>query len=318
MIAETKNKLQIAIKKRDYIFHDRPGNTDVWRLIHDEGDGFLNVTVDLLGNCLLVEQHKESANTDALLKNLIDHYGVNKPIFFKKRWSNSKEDRSGSQVSGPPFHSEFQVVERGLKFNLKICNEEHIGLFLDSRPARQRVEEESKDKRVLNLFCYTGGFGMAASRGGARSTTNVDNKRSALDIAKQNYIVNNLQFNTRSFLKSDVTKFLHNANKNKGRFDFVIIDPPPRFSRKNKSDFNPKTGYVGLLRKCFSLLEDEGVFLIGLNALFVTDSEFEEIVKEALSLSKKHLKNIENIEAGEDFPPTKNRPTARFYLGKIK
>ena len=92
------------------------------------------------------------------------------------------------------------LSEGGLKYELNITRGEHIGLFFDSRTGRAKVRSLAKDRRVLNLFAFTGGMGVAAAAGGAKSTTNVDNKLTFLKIAEKNYDLNNLPHDSRTFI----------------------------------------------------------------------------------------------------------------------
>jgi 23S rRNA G2069 N7-methylase RlmK/C1962 C5-methylase RlmI len=183
--------------------------------VHGTGDGFDGVTVDLLGPAILVEQHRRwAACVDPLLKAVSTRLGKETPVYLKRRWSRAPGERGGCLVSGvrvkddvdgvladaarraadeaaakegKDTHGDRVVVREpgqfGLKFGLWLTGEEHVGVFLDSRPARELVRSVSANKRVLNLFSYTGGFGAAASVGGAACSHNVDSKVSFILIS---------------------------------------------------------------------------------------------------------------------------------------
>ena len=188
---------------------------------------------------------------------------------------------------------------------------------MDSRPARKQVREIAADKRVLNLFSYTGAFGVAAQAGGAKSTTNIDNKSSALAIAKKNYALNHLTADTRTFLRADVFKYVTRAAKSKGRYDLIILDPPPKSKRPGNRWFNAKTGYAPLLAKCLSLLAPNGQVLAGLNAKHISDTEHEAMLQTAAENKGIPIKVLEKIGPGADFPSADDRPSARFVLVSI-
>ncbi len=283
-----------------------------YRVVHSSADNFTGLTVDRLGEVFLVEQHQAAARVDELIAILIGHFGPNTPIFFKKRYDRHSAGRSGEQVNGPPVAPEFIVEEAGLKFSLNLTHEAHIGLFLDSREARAWVRRIAAEKRLLNLFSYTGSFGVAAAAGGAKSTTNIDNKRSALRLARINYEINNLPFNTRTFVRSDALDYLARALKGRGRYDIIIVDPPPRFKRSGGRWFLADRDYATLAARCMALLAPGGQLLAGLNAMNVSDDEFFSMLTAAGQLAEKQVVFHSTIGPGCDFPPCPDRPRARF------
>ncbi len=290
--------------------------TDVFRLVHDEGDGFPGLTADRLGRAVLVEAHRREADAPALIQALEARLGERVPIFFKERWARGGV--RGWQVAGPICHPDFTVEEHGGFYQVRIVDEEHMGLFLDSRPARQRVMALAAGKRVLNLFAYTGAFGVSAALGGATSTTNVDNKRSAVALARRNYQLNGLPHDTRTFLRANAFQYLRRAVRGRGRFDLVILDPPPISKGPGGRRFRAETGYSGLAGKCLRLIPPGGGLLAGLNASRVSDLEFEKMIRRAGPLAGRELEIVDRIGPGEDFPPCRSRPVARFILIKTK
>jgi 23S rRNA (cytosine1962-C5)-methyltransferase len=305
-----RDLLKRAIEKRSQIAN----TTDAFRLINSEADGLGGITVDRLGPALLVERHREGVGIDKLVAELATILGHETPIFLKERWSTSNVKRTGAQVRGSAISPEVIVCEHGLFFGLHLADGEHTGLFLDGRPVRERVRELSDGKRVLNLFSYTGGFGLAAARGGARSTTNVDNKPSAIKRAKQNYKLNQMQADTRTFMHGDALEFLKRGAKGKGRFDLIVLDPPPRFDRPKGRSFNAHNSYAPLVARCLRLLSQGGLLLAGLNALYVCDDRFAEMIQEGGALAGRKIQVVEELGPGDDFPISADRPAARFSI----
>ena len=322
------------------------------RLVHGTGDGFDGATADLLGPAVLVEQHRRWACVDPLLRAVTKRMGEATPVYLKRRWSKAPGERGGCLVSGVPVsgegdgdvdgaladaarraadeaaakegkdtHRDWVVVrepgENGLRFGLWLTGEEHVGVFLDSRPARELVRRIARGKRVLNLFSYTGGFGAAASAGGAACSHNVDAKTPCLAAAKVNYALNGLPTNGdwRAFQRKDVVRFLAMTARSEVRYDLVVVDPPPRFSRNSDWAFEAERHTGQLLAMCVEVCADEGAgVLIGSNALAVSDARFEEMIVEAEELSGRSLVAKEWVGAGEDFPRCPYRPAARFAL----
>jgi 23S rRNA (cytosine1962-C5)-methyltransferase len=311
-----KTKLEAAIKRRKTLFGDLE-DTNAYRLVNSAGDGMPGVTIDRLGRAYLLELHRRDIAPDPILATLSNCLGLDTPVFSKDRWAAKEQQVTGRQVLGLPCSPDIVVKERGLKFSLNLVQSEHVGLFLDSRPARERVEALAMGRRVLNLFSYTGGFGVAASRGQARSVTNIDNKSSALNRARENFSLNGLKSDTRSFLKSDAVKFLAHAAKRNTSWNLIILDPPPASRGPGGRVFRVETGYAPLAGRCIKRLSPDGLILAGLNAPRIDDARFDEILAEAGRLGGRKLKTVEHLGPGPDFPHSPDRPTARFRLLRV-
>jgi 23S rRNA (cytosine1962-C5)-methyltransferase len=307
--------LEQAIAKRASLSRAHP-TTNAYRIVHSEADHFPGVTIDKLDKTILVELHRPDIDLAPLLDALCGIFGDRTPIFLKERWSSKTGNCIGGQVRGLPSPSEITIQELGLSFGLNLCDGEHIGLFLDARPVRKTVRGLADGRRVLNLFSYTGAFGVAAGAGGARSTTNIDNKKSALDRARHNYALNGLQTDTRTFLRSDVFKYLARAVKGKARYDVIILDPPPRSKRPGGRWFHASTGYAALAARCLELLAPKGILLAGLNDKKATVAQFTRMLNKATKMAKMETTLFLPIALDPDFPPSTDRPVGQFRLVK--
>jgi 23S rRNA (cytosine1962-C5)-methyltransferase len=308
--------LEKAIAKRAAFSRTHP-TTNAYRIVHSDGDQIPGVTIDKLDETILVELHRPGIDVEPLLNSLCGVFGNHTPIFLKERWSSQTGNCIGGQVRGLPSPSEIVVQEHGLSFGVNLCDGEHIGLFLDARPVRKTVRDIADGHRVLNLFSYTSAFGVAAGAGGARSTTNIDNKKSALERARQNYALNSLQTDTRTFLRSDVFKYLARATKGKARYDVIILDPPPRSKRPGGRWFHAATGYAALAARCLELLAPKGVLLAGLNDKKATAAEFTRMLDEATEIARKETTLFSPIVTDPDFPASRDRPVGQFRLVKL-
>jgi 23S rRNA (cytosine1962-C5)-methyltransferase len=138
------------------------------------------------------------------------------------------------------------------------------GLFLDQRANRDWVQENSHDKDVLNLFCYTAGFSVAAALGGARSVTSVDTSKQTLEWAKENFALNEIDLNSHQFWALDAREFLQMAERQGRRYDLIICDPPS-FARSKKSIFRIEKEFRPLVEQMGRLLKPEGKILFSTN-----------------------------------------------------
>lgn len=312
-VDEARAAVARALGRRGALLCTLP-DTDAYRLIHGVADGFDGLTADRLGAVVLVERHVPSAPAEVLVAALAAELDDDTPIFLKERWSAERQQRGGGQVQGPAVDPIVEIHELGLRYRLDLQNDQHVGLFLDARPARARVRELAAGRHVLNLFAYTCAFGVAAAAGGARTTTNVDTMRSALATGRANYALNGLEANTRTFLRNEVFDHLSHAARGTGRYDLIVVDPPPRSQRKNRRFFRVERDYDRLLAGCARLLDERGLVMAGVNVREVDDDRFAAIVEAAAADAGRSLRIVERVGPGEDFPPAPNRPVGRFAL----
>jgi 23S rRNA G2069 N7-methylase RlmK/C1962 C5-methylase RlmI len=155
-----------------------------------------------------------------------------------------------------------EVSENGLTFLVNLNDYIDTGLFMDHRKTRAMVQEGALGMRILNLFAYTGSFTVAAAAGGALETVTVDLSSSYLDWARKNMHANALMGDQHRFITSDVREFLMNAEREKNRFDLVIMDPPLfSNSRKTEGTFDLQRDYVWFAAAALKLLSEEGRLL---------------------------------------------------------
>ena len=312
LLEDLKQKYDGALSRREALIIALGSDTDAFRLVHSDADGIPGITVDRLGEVLLMETHIPEVPTDLFLEILRERHGPSTPIFLKERRGADMVAKQGRQVSGPDRDPVVQVQEEGLVFELKLTGTPHTGLFLDSRAVRRRVKAAAPGKRVLNLFSYTGGFGMAAQSGGARSTTNIDSKVSALEAAKRNYLLTGLPVDSRTFLKSDALSFLKKSKKNNRPYDLVILDPPPVSKRTNRDILDTGRAYARLVARALGAVADGGTLIAGLNNQEVDDPSFYDMITAGLTEAGRRAARRARIATDPDFPPGSRRPTARF------
>lgn len=311
---ELRERLESAIVRRAALIESLGDGEPCYRIVHGDADGLDGLTVDRYGEVALVEQHLVRADPKPLIEALRQRLPELSSVVLKRRFSREHDALSGEVVAGAPIAEELVVDEGELRYSVHLTQGEHTGLFLDSRSARRAVCRRAAGRRVLNLFSYTGGFGVVAAEAGATSTTNVDVRRSALAGAARNYDLNGLAHDSRTFMADDAIRFLNRMARGRGRFDLVIVDPPPRFRRKGGRRFDARESYGRLIARCLRVLEPSGLLLAGLNARAVSDADYRRQIDEGAALAERQLEQVEIIEPDADFPQATGRPRARFTL----
>lgn len=168
----------------------------------------------------------------------------------------------------------FTVEENGLKFLVNLTDYLDTGLFLDHRITRQMVKEESKEKRVLNLFCYTGSFSVYAAAGEAASVTSVDLSKTYLKWAEDNMAINRFKDKNRyHFVHADVKQYLDTLQPDS--FDLVVMDPPTFSNSKRMKDFlDIQRDHADLLNNVLTATAEGGTVYFSTNfSKFVLDKD---------------------------------------------
>ena len=186
-----------------------------------------------------------------------------------------------------------QAEEGNLKFEVNLSDYVDTGLFLDHRNLRSQFREEATDKRVLNLFCYTGAFSVYAAAGGATSTTNVDLSANYLDWAGRNFQLNGLSVARHHFIRSDVMEFLRNHRPGQ-HYDLAIVDVPT-FSNSKRTDhvWDVQRDHVELLQRALNLMSPAGVLYFSNN--------FRRFKLDEESLANLQIREISKHTVPEDF-----------------
>lgn len=187
----------------------------------------------------------------------------------------------------------FTVEETGLKFLVNLSDYLDTGLFLDHRITRQMVQSEAKDKRVLNLFCYTGSFSVYAANAGAAKVTSVDLSKTYLQWAEDNFIINHLKDKTKyEFIHADCVQYLKTLSANS--YDIIVMDPPTFSNSKRMDDFmDIQRDHVQLINDCINALSVNGVLYFSTN--------FTKFLLDEAAINSTHIKDITKATTPFDF-----------------
>ncbi|PMH27896.1 methyltransferase [Vibrio lentus] len=253
------------------------------RIFHGRGKfwpGLDQLTCDWVGGQLLVNVFKEVDDEflSSLKAGLVDL--TNKDIWQAKQGTSivlqhRYADGAPSEVLWGELNDSPVVVEHGLKYQLDIGRNQNFGLFLDMRNGRQWVQDNAKDKNVLNLFAYTCGFSVAAIAGGARQCMNVDMSRGSLNKGRDNHRLNEHDMRSVNFLGYDIFKSWGKIKKG-GPYELVIIDPPSF----QKGSFALTKDYKKILRRLPELLTEGGEVIACVNSPAVSPNFLIETMAE--------------------------------------
>lgn len=211
-------------------------------------------------------------------------------FYFKLR--KRKENRQDQYQKVNEEKNEFIIHENGLQFIVNLSDYLDTGLFLDHRITRQMVKEEAKDKRVLNLFCYTGSFSVYAAAGGAQKVVSVDLSNTYLNWAGRNMQLNFPHVQNHELLHADVLSFLKEAPA--GSFDLIVMDPPTFSNSKRMEDIlDIQRDHVFLINEALRLLQPGGRLYFSTN--------FSKFILNREELHSQNVKDITGPTTPFDF-----------------
>ncbi|MDR1829212.1 MAG: class I SAM-dependent methyltransferase, partial [Candidatus Fibromonas sp.] len=206
------------------------------------------------------------------------------------------------------------IEENGLKILVDLRKGHKTGYYLDQRNARKRIGELAKDKRVLNCFCYTGGFGLFAARGGAKSVRQVDASASALELAEQNAALNNLS--SIDYVEADVFTYLRKCRDKGETFDLLILDPP-KFAESSSQVEKAAKGYKDINLLAIKLLAPGGMLATFSCSGHISPELFQKIVADAAVDAKRPVQILENFRQAPDHPVLSSFPEGMYLKGLL-
>ena len=298
-----RKKIQQAILLRDRLPAAR--HTNAMRLIHGESDGLPGLVVDRYADVLVAQFLAAGVERwrDEILDLLVERSGC-EAVFERSdaevRKLEGLEPRVGF-ARGNRNATRCPIIEHGLNFRVDVEQGQKTGFFLDQRENRQRVRALAAGREVLDGFCYTGGFAIAALAGGASRVCAIESSKDAIQMAKENLSANPLDAGRMEFLAADVFKQLR-VFRDQGRtFDLVVLDPP-KFAPTAAQAKNAARAYKDINLLAFKLLAPGGLLATFSCSGGVSAELFQSIVAGAALDAGADAKIIERFSAAADHP----------------
>jgi len=299
--------------------------TNMFRLINAEGDFLPGMIADVFGDFLVLQCH--TAGADIFRENLMTAL-INelKPKCIVLRNDATVRKREGLQIEPPRVvygHAAFNTLEtkiigkeNNLLFEIDPLKGQKTGFFTDQRDKRVRVGKLAKilpqNSTLANCFSYSAAFSVYATAANpSLKTINVDESKAALDQARRNFEINNLDPGGHEFIEGDVFTFLAKAIENRQRFDFVILDPPA-FAKKQKDLKNALRAYTKLNQ--FGLMTcAAGAYLMTCSCSgVVTLEDLEECLRSAAAQAGKQVQILEVFKQSADHPVSLSAPESQY------
>ncbi|MBO6287834.1 MAG: class I SAM-dependent rRNA methyltransferase [Prevotella sp.] len=312
-----RSRLEAALRLRQSIgIADRSQN-DTFRLVHGEGDNLPGLVIDCYGKTAVMQAHSVGmhVNRHEIVSALTDVMGHRiENVFYKSETTlpfKAQLDQENGFLYGGS--SENTAVENGLRFHVDWLKGQKTGFFVDQRDNRQLLEQYARGKKVLNMFCYTGGFSVYAMRGGATLVHSVDSSAKAIELTNANIQLNFPDDQRHEAFCDDAFKFLDQADDT---YDLIILDPPA-FAKHRAALHNALKGYTRLNVKAFERIRRGGVLFTFSCSQVVTKDNFRNAVFTAAAQSGRKVRILHQLHQPADHPINIYHPEGEYLKGLV-
>ncbi len=300
-----QKKLSAAVAMRKAL--DLPNKkTNAYRLVHGEGDSLPGLIVDVYADTVVLQPH--SAGMTASLSMIVE-------ALQKLKFENIIHKPIGKQKPEVLLGSvtdRILIVEHGIKYNVDVLRGQKTGFFLDQRDNRKLLEAYSKKKSVLNVFSYSGGFSMAAAKGGAVKVVSIDASQGALDLADENAQLNDFA-ELHSSLKVDAVPYIESMDES---FDLIVLDPPA-FAKHKSARHSAIQAYRRINEAAIRKLKPGGVLFTFSCSQVVDRDLFASTLVSAAINSGKQLQVLHQLRQPADHPVSIAHPEGEYLKGLV-
>ena len=290
---------------------------NAYRLVHGEGDFLPGLVVDIYGDTAVVQAHSPGMHfaRDIIAAALTElpEAGI-KNVYYKSETTlpfKAQLDPRNDYIIGK--YSTNIAVENGLKFHVDWLKGQKTGFFVDQRDNRSLLEKYALNRKVLNMFCYTGGFSVYALRGGAKQVHSVDSSAKAIALTDANVALNFPNNDRHTSYAEDAFKFLSKIDDS---YDLIILDPPA-FAKHRSALRNALIGYRKLNAKAFEKIAPGGILFTFSCSQAVSREQFRLAVFSAAAQSRRKVRILHQLTQPADHPVNIYHPEGEYLKGLI-
>ena len=293
-------------------------DNNAFRLVHGEGDFLPGLVIDLYGSTAVLQAHSpgmhfaRQAIANALTR-LPD--GIVKNVYYKSETTlpyKAQLDAENGYIVGE--YDTNIATENGLKFHVDWLKGQKTGFFVDQRENRALLERFARGRKVLNMFCYTGGFSFYAMRGGAELVHSVDSSEKAIQLTNSNVELNFGNDPRHKAFAEDAFKYLAHTSSND--YDLIILDPPA-FAKHKSALKNALIGYRKLNARAFEKIAPGGILFTFSCSQAVSKEQFRLAVFSAAAQSRRKVRILHQLTQPADHPINIYHPEGEYLKGLV-
>lgn len=311
--------LESALKMRQRIGIADNDNNNTYRLVHGEGDALPGLIIDCYGETMVMQAHSVGmhASRKAVCRALVEVMGNRmKHVYYKSETTlpfKAELEQENDFIHGGTDND--IAIENGLKFHVDWLHGQKTGFFIDQRENRSLLEHYAKDKSVLNMFCYTGGFSVYAMRGQAKMVHSVDSSAKAIELTNRNIDLNFPGDKRHEAFCEDAFKYLDNTD-NANKYDLIVLDPPA-FAKHRKALHNALKGYTRLNVKGLQRIKQGGILFTFSCSQIVSKENFRNAVFTAAAQAGRKVRILHQLHQPADHPINIYHPEGEYLKGLV-
>jgi len=295
--------------------------TNIYRLVHAEGDGLPGLVIDVFDNhavvqCHSIGMHKANELIVNALKNCFND--TLKSVYDKSAETLPKE--YGQNIQNSYLYKREDINESiviakeyGNSFEIDFVNGQKTGFFIDQRENRKLLAEFSKDKKVLNTFCYSGGFSVYALNSGASVVHSLDSSKKAIELVENNLKLNANYKGEHKSIVADAVPFMKELPE---VYDIIVLDPPA-FAKHKSAKHNAIQAYKRLNQRAIEQIKSGGIiFTFSCSQLITKDMFFSTVMAAAIE-TKRNVRVLHQLHQPADHPVNIYHPESEYLKGLV-
>ena len=311
------DRLLSAFQMRQRIGIADNASNNTYRLVHGEGDNLPGLVIDCYGKTAVMQAHSVGMHVARMtiaqqLMEVMDHRIEH--VYYKSEttlpYKADLGQEDGFIIGGS---SDNTAMENGLTFHVDWLKGQKTGFFVDQRENRRLLEQYAQGKKVLNMFCYTGGFSFYAMRGGAKLVHSVDSSAKAIELTNTNVELNFPGDERHQAFCDDAFKFLDKAGSS---YDLIILDPPA-FAKHRGALHNALKGYTRLNMKALEKIQKGGILFTFSCSQVVTKDNFRNAVFTAAAMAGRKVRILHQLHQPADHPINIYHPEGEYLKGLV-
>ena len=296
-------------------------DNNTYRLIHGEGDFLPGLIVDVYADTAVIQAHSVGMHyhREEIAQAIVEVVTEVDKVYYKSddtlpHKANIQGNRVGYLIGGDKVEDkEFWAKENGLSFRIDWLRGQKTGFFIDQRDNRALLEQYAKDKDVLNMFCYTGGFSVYALRGGAKKVHSVDVSQKAVDLVRSNVAYNFGEEAPHEAFAEEAFEFM---TKNTNTYDLIILDPPA-FAKHRDAVKNALRGYQRLNAKGIQSIRPGGILFTFSCSQAIDKDMFRLAVFSAAAQVGRKVRILHQLHQPADHPINIYHPEGEYLKGLV-
>jgi len=312
-----QRRFEAALRLRKALHLTARADHNIYRLVHGEGDRMPGLVVDVYGKTAVMQAHSVGMHLERerLAKALLAAAGGEiENIFYKSETTLPYKADLQAENGFLCGHDEGnEALENGLRFHIDWQEGQKTGFFVDQRENRSLLEHYARARRVLNMFCYTGGFSVYALRGGAEVVHSVDASAKAIELTRANVELNFPADGRHEAFTEDAFDYLARAGND---YDLIVLDPPA-FAKHQKALAHAIKGYTRLNAAALRKIKSGGILFTFSCSQAVSKEQFRLAVFTAAAQTGRYVRILHQLHQPADHPINIYHPEGEYLKGLV-